>query len=674
MIPTKSFSDDVRGLIAAAMVLALLGVAPARAGLLEDATAGTSLTVRHADTDAAAPAADDDARYVLTDVRVLSGSNVRPLLVAPRLELRREAGSLVLAAVDAVVDLGDFDDREELERWLSARAGEGADPLKLELRGATVRVNAMELGPLDAVIEARSGKVVVSARGVAIGERSELELDLEVTPGAGPDGSHLVSGNAALAGVSVAEVRRQIPTRMNPAFSGTLDLSARIGGVWGDENTMERPAEPLVVDFRTSLPLTILGRTEKLEAAAQGRFDGQRVVLRDGSLTWADWRTGLTGWVGASVGARFALRAAFAAVDAAKVAADLGVAEAWRPRATVDGVLTLEGTPEKSFLRYEAKAPVVDLFGMQGLPIHVENVQSKGGLLEINAEAMMSFSCDSLSLGDIDLPSLPGGIRWFGGKLGVRSSGVPLWGGENSFSSSWQPAAPDEFLFGGQVENVDAEPFFAEILAGYGVALPGKVHAIYRYDDRNGPVRHLYGRAGVTDSAWPGWNPLRAVLAEVLAVGDQPVALSSLERAHVKSLDDSKAWLRRVSFDFQRRPSGIELRGLVADLGDARMFASIDVGADHSLSGVGAVVLSASLTADLVAGSQWLAALVDASGRLALEVDVAGSTGTPVVAISAGARALLEQAAAGAAVEPWTALPGSGLEFDMPAIPVLAVD
>lgn len=497
--------------------------------------------------------------------------------------------------------------------------------------------------------DGRSCRFEVS--GAPFGPASTLEASGTVTWGTGPLGGHELDGKLRVGGASTEALRMLIPARIDPSVTGPVSLAIQGKGVVGEVTTEDAPATPLRGELELTAGWTVLGRSAPLTAKSTYALDDRMVRLTNGHLKWMDFDLGLSGWFEHRHGGKFDLSAPFANVDTARTAREWNVPAAWVPESTVSGVLRWKGVPGDSHLRYEASAPTIDLPGLGGWSVHLDEVKMSGGILEINTDVNASLSYRTLRVGNIELPLIPGGVQWWREQFSVVTAKTALWKGTHTGSLSYKPAEHPAFLLTGVLTRAEADSVVASLLPDLGLDADGKASMSYAFGQDGSRKQRWTVRGSLMEGRLGNVNVPARVL-DALAAADASLALADAASLVPKPKRGEGMAVDRLFFQMAREGEVFDLGGMELDSGSFSFNGDGRWTRNAGLALEGTVLLPAEVTAKLVAAAPWMAALRSAGGGLYVPVTLRGPASAPVLALKDGFADTMAGARRGEAVSP----------------------
>ena len=488
--------------------------------------------------------------------------------------------------------------------------------------------------------------------GVPFGATSRLQMKGTVAWADGPLGGDSLDAVLDLRDAPAEAVRALLPERVDPSVGGVLRLHATMKGVVGEATTEDTPATPLRGELELGSDWTVLGRRGPATFASSFSMDDRMVRLAGGSLRWQGFEVPVTGWFEPTRSGKFELAATVPPTDAAQAVAPWGVPSPWVPAMQVSGRIEFRGKPGDGQLRYEAKAPSLDLPALGGLAVHAEAPVFNGVLLAINAEATTSLRAASLRVGGVDLGTTPIGLQWWRGALQATTSGSPVWGGKLDNTISYKPAEHPAYSWSGRLSAGRPPEVQAALAPALGVEAEGGVHLAWNFaQDRQGNPSWTV-HASLTGGRY-GNVDLGVAVLDALASASPGLATSAAAALAPRPHRGGKGTaVQQLFVELAKTPEGMALGGLHLNGNGLILDGDGSWSAAQGLSVEATVVLPADMTAALVDGAPWLAALRGDGPVLRVPVRIVGPTSAPRVELATGFADVLAAARRGEVVQP----------------------
>lgn len=521
----------------------------------------------------------------------------------------------------------------------------------LEIDYVTVRFGPLKMTnsrvSLTPAADGRSCRFEVS--GAPFGDGSTLEVSGTVEWKAGPLGGDKLDIVFALGNAPVEAVRTFLPQRIDPSFHGLVSVTGKASGIVNEKTTEDAPATPLRGDVEVKLDWQILGRTAPVVITTPFSLDDRMMRLSNGHIRWRDYDLLLKGWFDPYVLGEMEIFGIFKDVDANKVAVDWNVPPPWRPTATVSGTFSLTGTPGKSMLRYEARAPSIDVPLLGGYNVHMNNTKIVGSLLAINADASASFMPESWTVAGVSMESLPSGILWFRNKVMYNASNSKLWGGDNDITISYKPEEHPAFSVGGRLAGADAKTMISRLVPWLGLAVEG-----------GGNIAYDFGQDAERKPRWTVHGSLVAArianvdlfgrTLDALAAADASIRTGEITADIPRPNRGEGMRVDQAFLEIEKTGDVFAIGGMKVRAGEFQLDADGEISEAAGVKLDGTVAIPAASADKLVASSPWLASLRGTGGPLFVPVVITGPPATPTIALGPGYAELLASAKRGDAV------------------------
>lgn len=532
--------------------------------------------------------------------------------VEPALEVRRtRAGDLVTFLPPGALDAF------ERSPFLVALRG-GRLTIEDELSSPTAYLQADDLSA-EVFPAASDGSIRVRAEAVLLGQGSRARMEASLRRGTGPTGGDWVKYTLEVSDGSAEALQRAFPLLADAELSGSVRIEASGEGYLGERSTEAAPAEPLVGHLAGEVSLAIAGRSELLSFDLRTAVDDKRYQIRSGSALWAGVEFAVSGWMSRHPGDKVGIRLQFSDVDPSAVLEGYGVAERWRPEATVSGTIRVTGTLGYPLVRYEASMPTLEFNPWPPTGLKTGPVKVRGSLLAVNADISGSFEMQDIEVGSVRLPRAGLGVSYWRDKLTVSALDVSLWGGSANLSLAYYPEQGHSVEGGGTLENADARDVFSSVVADLGLEVEGRADMLVQVGiDARGPW--ALGRVGLHRGRLGPRGFVHDVIGSVLAERGQRGLLGGLIASHPHLLATDHVSFRRTSFDFQTRDDGLSIRSLKMDMGDGELRGEGLIDNDNRVAGWGTLILAPGLSAELAQAVAEIAPLVGTDGSLRVPV------------------------------------------------------
>jgi hypothetical protein len=511
----------------------------------------------------------------------------------------------------------------------------GRPKFPVSVRGGTIRIEdravaptrSYELTGVDLVLEppSQEGAWPFELTVRAFGEASSVDASGTVAPGAGPTGGTRLDVEFKVREAEPEKLMKLFRLIEGAPLVGELDVEGAVHGFYGESGDENAPAAPLELEIHGSTGLVFADVADKLDFEITAQLDDKQLRINEGSARWGDVPFDVTGYIGAAVSRKLALRLIAENADVAETLAAIGVPERWRARARLDGTLRVMGTMHEPLLRYDAKAATVEFDGLALLPVRSKDLSCVGSVLAINADVSASCRAAEMKIASAVFPSSNFGITYWRDQIRFVQRELSVWGGKGDLMVGYSPET-DNAEGGGFLDDMDAAEVVRNLIPATGLRIEARLDSLFQlgYDAR-GPW--TLGRIGLHRGRVGGLGLGRDTVAAILeARGKAALAVEDLAVGHAKTLLKDSLEFSRLVFDFESREEGIALRSLSIAMEDADFRGEGVIGFDESVALWGNVILGTKLTEDLVASASAVAPLVAADGRLRVPVKIQGTT------------------------------------------------
>jgi len=322
-------------------------------------------------------------------------------------------------------------------------------------------------------------------------------------------------------------------------------------------------------------------------------------------------------------------------IDAHKVAVDWNVPPQWQPTATVDTTFTFSGTPGKSQIKYEARAPSMSIPGMAGYDVQLTKPRIVGALLAINADVSASFLPERVVFGGMDLGKLPWGMSWYKEKLLVSAANTKIWNGDNDVSLTYTPAEYPAFSIVGQLVSADAAAMARTFLPKLGLAVEGTgatAYAITR--DAAGALEWIV-HGSVSVGSISNYD-LYSRAIEALGDADPAIRVGELAAMLPQPRHGEGTRVDRFYFEADRKGDVYTIGGLLLRGEDFRFDADGEYSDAAGLRLDGTFAVPQAAAEKLTASASWLSALRSSDGAMYVPIVITGKPADPTVALAPG--------------------------------------
>ncbi len=485
--------------------------------------------------------------------------------------------------------------------------------------------------------------------GAPFAATTSLAISGNIEWATGPFGGDKLDVTFRLDHAPVDAVRAAFPERIDPSFRGVLDVHGKGSGVVGEATTEDAPATPLRGDLEATLDWQILGRTSPLAVTSAFALDDRMVRLRDGHLKWQGFDMALLGWVDPQTKGQYDLNASVAGVDTYKAASEWDVPPAWRPVATLSGTIKFAGTPGTGMLRYEARAPSVEVPALGGYTIRVTAPKLQGSLLAVNADVSMSMRPEKLRIGDLDLGPLPVGVQWWRDSLSASTSNTTLWGGKNDGQASYKPANHPEFAVSGRLASAEAPAMVAALAPWVGVDVAGAAALSYSLG-QDATRTPLWSAHASLSAGRLGGIDLFARVLEALGAADPALRVADAAAMAPKPRQGKGTRVDRWFFEIARSGEDFTLGAMLLRGGDFQLDADGNFSRTKGLRLQGTVAIPEAVVAKLAASAPWFSSLGVAGTGAFVPVMITGTPAAPKLELDPSFVELLARAKRGEAV------------------------
>lgn len=482
--------------------------------------------------------------------------------------------------------------------------------------------------------------------GSPFGGTSNVKASGTIEWAAGPFGGDRLDVVFGLDDAPVERLRALFPTRFDPSVRGMLEIHGKASGVVAETTTEEVPATPLKGDLVLTADWQVLGRTAPATLTTSFSLDDKSMRLVSGRLAWEGFEPEITGWFSPDPGGGFDLTARFKNIDTYKVATDWNVPVQWRPVSTVSGELTLKGSPGEGRLRFDARAPTMEVAGLGGYAIQIQAPKFRGNMLDINAEFATSVRGDSVRVGQFELGALPVGLSWWRGAFSANSQNTSLWGGENDAVLTYRPELHPSWVLSGKLVKATAPELVKGVAPWLGLDVEGSSSAVYTLGQDDAGVPYLSAHASLL-AGRIGNVDLFARLMDALSAADPALAISDVATLLPQPRRGSGTRVDRLFFETAQVADGYDVGRMMLKGGDFQLDADGRCGRDGSLRLEGSMTIPDPVAAKLLASAPWLSRLTFEGGRLFVPIVIAGTTAAPTVALDQDYGRLLANARAG---------------------------
>ena len=499
----------------------------------------------------------------------------------------------------------------------------------------------------------RADQVVHFTGAVALlGPSSHGTLDGEWRPGIGRTGGDGLELRLQVRDGEPNALGRLVPQMSVSHLRGEVKVEITADGFIGERTTESLPAEPLKGRIRAESELDLFGLLRPALFENGFALDDKRLVLEDGQGRWGQRQFAYAGWIARGFGEnKVNLRMNLEDVSVADVLAEYGIAERWRPQASVTAEIRMGGSLDEPLTRYDASAESVRFDGFPGVPVSSAKVQVAGSLLAVNADVSGSFTTHRLQVGSVQLEHILIGANWWRDKLNVTTLGHRAWDGKLDAAVSYSPKESPDASGGGLLHGVDAKEalaaFFPDLNAGVEGRLDATVQGGYGaqgfwYEGRFGLKKGSIAKA-----------PVRAVADSVVSTaGGDPTANDSLAAA-LPVLSSERTPLDEVvgAFSSRQVPTAFEITEVQSD--GVRLRATGTLSEGRRVEAAGVATFSDPVAGALAGNAPVLAKLAAPDGSVSVPFRAQGVVTDFTIALDPGFAAVVEKARTGEAVEPF---------------------